>query len=220
MSHTYYGTRDLIVLPGRSVQTFPSGLVRVERSFACRHEDAARYRNTLSVNEPMPFDDGAPAINGLFIFPEPQEQLRDDGFVEFRVTAYGSSNTVGQQEKRLESGTYAATQIANGQTSSAQVPCLNEIAIIRQVVSANSYPSFSVPPIELKTFLSVNGELQDILSAIPSGRSVDSQSVQSTQTFTRVVLKSYDSINFGRWDELTLIYEAQSSSTSNFVNLN
>jgi hypothetical protein len=202
------------------VQAFPSGLVRVERSFACRHEDAARYRNTLSVNEPMPFDDGAPAINGLFIFPEPQEQLRDDGFVEFRVTAYGSSNAVGQQEKRLESGTYTATQIANGQTSSAQVPCFNEIAIIRQVVSANTYPSFSVPPIELKTFLSVNGELKDIRSAIPSGRRFDSQSSQSTQTFTRVVLKSYDSINFGRWDELTLIYEAQSSSTSNFVNLN
>jgi hypothetical protein len=220
MSHTYYGTRNLIALPGRSVQTFPSGLVRVERSFACRPEDAARYRNTLRVNEPMPFDDGAPAINGLFIFPEPQERLRDDGFVEFRVTAYGLSNTVGQQEKRLEAGTYTSTQIANGQTSAGQVPCFNEIAIIRQVVSANTYPSFSVPPIELKTFLSINGELQDIRSAIPSSRTFDSQSVQSTQTFTRVVLKSYDSINFGRWDELTLIYEAQSSATSNFVNLN
>ena len=203
------------------MQTFPSGLVRVERSFACRPEDAGRYRNALRVNEPMPFDDGAPAINGLFIFPEPQEQLRDDGFIEFRVTAYGLSNTIGQQEKRLEAGTFTSTQIANGQTSSGQAPCFNEIAIIRQVVSANTYPSFSVPPIELKTFLSVpNGELRDIRSVIPSGRRVDSQSVQSTQTFTRVVLKSYDSINFGRWDELTLIYEAQSSSTSNFVNLN
>jgi hypothetical protein len=94
-NYTYHGTRDLIALPGRSVQTFPSGLVRVERSFMCRKDDVARYRSILRVNEPMPFDDGAPAIDGLFIFPEPQEQVRDDGFVEFRVTAYGRTNLIG-----------------------------------------------------------------------------------------------------------------------------
>jgi hypothetical protein len=88
-SYQYHGTRDLIAMPGRSVQNYPSGLVRVERSFLCRKADVARYRNTFRVNEPMPLDNGAPAIDGLFIFPEPQEQVRDDGFVEFRVTAYG-----------------------------------------------------------------------------------------------------------------------------------
>jgi hypothetical protein len=101
MSYTYHGTRNLIALPGRSVQTYPSGLVRVERSFLCRKADVARYRNIFRVNEPMPFDDGAPAIDGLYIFPEPQEQVRDDGFVEFRVTAYGKTNTTGNIEISL-----------------------------------------------------------------------------------------------------------------------
>lgn len=95
MSYQYHGTTDLIALPNRTVQTYPSGLVRVERSFVCRKDQVAKYRNTIKVNEPMPFDDGAPAIDGLYIFPEPQEVVRDDGFVEFRVTAYGRTNTVG-----------------------------------------------------------------------------------------------------------------------------
>ena len=45
----------------------------------------------------MPLDDGAPAIDGLFIFPDPSEVVRDDGFVEFRVTAYGRTNKTGQR---------------------------------------------------------------------------------------------------------------------------
>jgi hypothetical protein len=106
MSYQYHGTRDLIAMPGRSVQTYPSGLVRVERSFMCRKADVARYRNTLRMNEPMPFDDGAPAIDGLFIFPEPQEQVRDDGFVEFRVTAYGRTNLTGLTENSFIRGSF------------------------------------------------------------------------------------------------------------------
>jgi len=74
----------------------------------CRKDDAARYRNILRANEPMPFDDGAPAIDGLFIFPEPQEQVRNDGFVEFRVTAYGRTNINGVIETSFELGFFQA----------------------------------------------------------------------------------------------------------------
>lgn len=97
MSYTYHGTTDLIALPNRTVQTYPSGLVRVERSFVCRKAQAATYRRAIKVGEKMPLDDGAPAIDGLYIFPDPSEVVRDDGFVEFRVTAYGRTNKTGQQ---------------------------------------------------------------------------------------------------------------------------
>jgi hypothetical protein len=106
MSYTYHGASNLIPLPGRSVQTYPSGLVRVERSFVCRKADVAKNRNTIRVNERMPMDDGAPAFDGLFIFPEPQEQVRDDGFVEFRVTAYGRTNINGVIETSFEQGSF------------------------------------------------------------------------------------------------------------------
>jgi len=106
MAYTYHGTSNLIALPNRTVQTYPSGLVRVERSFVCRKADVAKNRNTIRVNERMPMDDGAPAFDGLYIFPEPQEIVRDDGFVEFRVTAYGRTSATGIIEKRFERGQF------------------------------------------------------------------------------------------------------------------
>jgi hypothetical protein len=104
MAYTYHGTSNLIALPNRTVQTYPSGLVRVERSFVCRKADVARFRNQIRVNERMPMDDGAPAFDGLFIFPDPQEIVRDDGFVEFRVTAYGRTNATGVVETSFVKG--------------------------------------------------------------------------------------------------------------------
>jgi hypothetical protein len=56
----------------------------------------------------MPDDDGAPAFDGLYIFPDPQEQVRDDGFVEFRVTAYGRTNINGVIETSFELGFFQA----------------------------------------------------------------------------------------------------------------
>jgi hypothetical protein len=101
MSYEYHGTTGLITLPTRSVQTYPSGLVRVERVYACRKNQAATFRKTVDVGLPLPNDDGSPAIDGLFIFPNAIEVLREDGFIEFRVTAYGRTNLTGQRIARL-----------------------------------------------------------------------------------------------------------------------
>jgi hypothetical protein len=100
MAYTYYGKSTLIALPNRTVQTYPSGLVRVEQSFVCRKADAATYRNQLKAGGEMPNDD-SPAIDGLYIFPDVAEVSRDDGFSEFRVTAYGRTNKTGQRSALL-----------------------------------------------------------------------------------------------------------------------
>ena len=101
MSYTYHGTSELIALPNRTVQTYPSGLVRVERSFVCRKADAKKYRQQIITGARMPQDDMDVAIDGLFIFPDAAETARDDGFVEFRVTAYGRTNKTGQRVAQL-----------------------------------------------------------------------------------------------------------------------
>jgi hypothetical protein len=75
----------------RTVSTFPSGLVRVDQSFVCPTSDAATHRAALAVGNDMP-GDSAPAIDGLKIFPEPQEKKRDNGFTEFIVSAYGRTS--------------------------------------------------------------------------------------------------------------------------------
>lgn len=101
MAYTYHGTTNLIALPNRTVQTFPSGLVRVDRTYVCRKDDAARNRSRFQVGEFLPNDSGAPAIDGLYIFPDAQETVRDDGFVEFSVSAYGRTNTTGSKRQEF-----------------------------------------------------------------------------------------------------------------------
>jgi hypothetical protein len=100
MAYEYHGTSNLIALPNRTVQTYPSGLVRVERSYVCRKADAGQNRSKFQVGDLLPNDDGAPAIDGIYIFPAAQETVRDDGFVEFRVSAYGRTNTTGNMDRQ------------------------------------------------------------------------------------------------------------------------
>jgi hypothetical protein len=82
-------TNGLIATGQRTVSTFDSGLVRVDRKYVCRSSAAATHRATLAVGNAPPDDDGAPCIDGLFIFPQPQELQRGDGFAEFEVSSYG-----------------------------------------------------------------------------------------------------------------------------------
>jgi hypothetical protein len=89
MAYTYHGTQGLIPLPGRTVETYPSGLVRVEREYACRKVDEVRYRSQLTVGLRPPFDIESPAKDGLSIFPEVRQTSLDNGFIKFSVTAYG-----------------------------------------------------------------------------------------------------------------------------------
>jgi hypothetical protein len=79
----------LIPTAGRTVSTFPSGLVRVDRKYVCATTNAATHRATLVDGNPTPDDNDAPAIDGLFIHPNPGEVENGDGFTEFQVSAYG-----------------------------------------------------------------------------------------------------------------------------------
>jgi hypothetical protein len=81
----------LIATGNRSVTTFDSGLVRVDRTYVCASSSAATHRATLATGHELQDDSGEPAIDGLFIFPAPQEATNGDGFTEFTVSAYGRS---------------------------------------------------------------------------------------------------------------------------------
>jgi len=79
----------LVATPGRSVSTYPSGLCRVDKVLTCRTTAAASHRASLAVSSTLPNDSGAPAVDGLRIFPDVQEVTRGDGFTDFLVSAYG-----------------------------------------------------------------------------------------------------------------------------------
>lgn len=107
MSHSIFITSPtaLIAQPGRAVNTFPSGLVRVDQIYLGLTSQAATHRATLAVGNNMPDGNSSPCIDGLKIFPEVQERRRENGFTEFIVSAYGRANTTGRQETSVVSGT-------------------------------------------------------------------------------------------------------------------
>jgi hypothetical protein len=212
-NYIYHGTRNLIALPGRAVQTFPSGLVRIDRTYACRAADAGRYRRDFAVGNPLPFDDGSPSIDQLSIFPEPQEEQGDDGFVRFRVSAYGRVNTTGTTQSFFEEGTFTlnASSVGAGAVggTSQTLGCVNEVAIVSFVAPNTNEPLDNQPPnIPLRVFVRQNGTLVPIESVFRPGTT----SVVSGGTSGTIVTTTIVSINniiedspgtvFGVWKEV------------------
>jgi hypothetical protein len=105
MSYLIYtsasASTGLIPQPGRAVNTFPSGLVRVDQTYLGLTANAATHRAILAVGNDMPDGDTAPCIDGLKIFPEAQERRREDGFTEYIVSAYGRTNSIGKLSKSI-----------------------------------------------------------------------------------------------------------------------
>jgi hypothetical protein len=95
MPTIYEKTPGALIPTGeRTLATFESGLIRVDRSYICRNEMADLLRvNELSVGSALPYDSAVEAVDGLLIFPEVQSVRRPDGFTEFKVSAYGRAKT-------------------------------------------------------------------------------------------------------------------------------
>jgi hypothetical protein len=112
----------------RTVSTFPSGLIRVDNNFVCRNTAAATHRAALAVGSDMP-GGSAPAIDGLKIFPEPQEKQRGDGFTEFIVSAYGRVSMTGIETKNKKLSTiyglrYSSDSISYKHTFDQENPAI------------------------------------------------------------------------------------------------
>jgi hypothetical protein len=226
-NYTYHGTRDLIALPGRSVQTYPSGLVRVDRTYACRAADVARFRQQFAVGSPLPFDDGAPSIDQMSIFPEPQEERGDDGFVRFRVSAYGRVNTTGTVQSFFEEGLadlIATSQLPPAtQTNFFKIPCVNEIAIASFVAPNTNEPINNLPrDIPLRVYVRDGSRLVPIESVyVPGDVSSPSPTFGSIATRTSVTIQNIieDSPGtvFGAWKEV--VYKLRASALVRITSL-
>jgi hypothetical protein len=168
----------------------------------------------------MPDDDGAPAIDGLYIFPEPQEAVRDDGFVEFRVTAYGRTRTQGDAnlERGSELGEFYYFNIVEDPPVQYAQTAINEIYTLKLVVaSAQSIatiiaaPKINNPVVLLRPFTTPVKPGQ-----YPRGTTLGIDGVTRypvTETITiNIGLASYSSTSFGNWIEYVIVYKAGGSS--------
>lgn len=120
MARTIYeATPGALTATGdRTVATFPSGLCRVDQTYACPSSYAATHRATLAIGSAPPDSNTAPAIDGLYIFPAPEEIQKPDGFTEFRVSAYGRTATgaqnvfLQQEDKKTEFVSYKVWKVS------------------------------------------------------------------------------------------------------------
>ena len=165
MSYLIYTSPEastgLIPQPGRAVNTFPSGLVRVDQTYLGLTANAATHRAILAVGNDMPDGDTAPCIDGLKIFPEAQERRREDGFTEYIVSAYGRANSTGSrsasvliQTIRVYHRNWATTSTQGSGATTAQVILYYEaiFPVVTERYVVSSLLTFSPPSVILKPY--------------------------------------------------------------------
>jgi len=186
---------ELFATGERTVSTFPSGLVRVDQTFTCPTSDAATHRAFLAVGEDMP-GGSEPAIDGLKIFPEPQEKKRDNGFTQFIVSAYGRTNTVGRT-------TFEWKTFSDSGTLKLNIGTANEKSYSVTAILRNK-----VKKVEKVIPLSEVNTLQFDESGATTPVVIDGMLGNTGYSYWSVGVTSYQSTQYGNFVEIIYIVDA------------
>ena len=211
-------TNGLYPTGQRSVSTFPSGLIRVDQTFVCKTSAAATHRATLAVGANMP-GGSTPAIDGLKIFPEPQEKRRDDGFTEFIVSAYGRVNNTGSSKKEHKVGTLGGKRYKSDKVALTRVRKNSETLSIPDINSNISFFSGQINIYEFgtgSTLTTIAGATYtfsgDQMFVIVLGATTQSiGGVGPIKIISlaskKLTLSSYQENNFGDFNEVVMVFD-------------
>jgi hypothetical protein len=228
-------TTGLIPQPGRAVNTFPSGLVRVDQTYLGLTANAATHRAILAVGNDMPDGDTSPCIDGLKIFPEAQERRREDGWTEYIVSAYGRFSS-GQSNSTLKKIAFQELTLSlSPLVGFPKLDILYYAPIKKTAAQRGQIPSLTIQPPTFQFFPaeSISGTpVQNEIIELPSNISkvrapgytgfLGSTSKKwATKTFNpsnlSVVYRVFshaaqeiiniNSLNFGDFDELVVEYD-------------
>lgn len=83
----------------QSIQTFPSGLMRVDQEYVVPTATKSDYMSTFAANSELTGLD-TPAIDGIYVYPDPQWADNGNGTTSTLVSAYGRTRT-GMQDQFL-----------------------------------------------------------------------------------------------------------------------
>ena len=197
----------------RTVSTFPSGLIRVDQSFACKTSAAATHRATLAVGAIFP-GDSDPAIDGLKIFPEPQEKRRNDGFTEFTVSGYGRTSMNGILTKKKKINTilglrYSSDSISYKHTFSQENPAIyqdypaNTKFLQTSVDSSVQIRRYENQAIQVKSSIGATIYKYPLLFVVYRNRL---NYLLGGTLYSEI--KSYEESNFGDFKEATVLFES------------
>jgi hypothetical protein len=239
-------TKSTSLIPQpRTVDTFPSGLVRVTQTYIGRTALKASHRALLAVGSDMPDGNSSPCIDGLKIFPEVQERAREDGMTEYLVTAYGRVNTTGKKtfEQDLSSciSTFSVKEFIWHIDSQSESTAINDVPSFQQVTvdrliwvfCAKKNVQTSILPTDTPRVYNYDGSellsrnfLQALQASPLSGNQVgyfNEGGLKAPSTVVRQIIKSFEvksieKSNFGSFDEWTVTY-TQPTPTFNFQDL-
>jgi hypothetical protein len=155
----------LIPQPGRTVNTFPSGLIRVDQSYLGLTSQATTHRAMLAVGNNMPDGNSSPSLDGLKIFPEAQERLREDGFTEYIVSAYGRLKSTASIERSIKSFSRVPYSFIRG-TATAKI-----VSHLPPDFNSINFPSDAFDPIFAYNFFDIDATIEaDLITKIVSSR--------------------------------------------------
>jgi hypothetical protein len=80
-------------LPGRTTNTFASGLVRVDQSYAIPTANIQSVRTSSFQLGSEITGDTYPAVDGLYLYPDAQEVRKEYGITEMIASYYGRTRT-------------------------------------------------------------------------------------------------------------------------------
>jgi hypothetical protein len=178
----------------KSVQISRSGLVKVEQSYmtptSSVESDVASFPidGVLSVS--------SPAIDGLYIYPEPQWMENAGGFSKINVSAYGRTRSTYTIEDQIKPGTGFQTDTTPGTpptVTQTEVSLLKTYFVCRYVKSATESSPINASGLESR-FKLYNTDGTDY----PVFRT----------GYTTVLVPSFEfseAVNFGHWSEWTVV---------------
>jgi hypothetical protein len=86
-AQNFYGETGLILQAGTISRAFTSGLLLVQASYLIRKGNEASANELLAMGMELQIE--SKALDGLYIYPEPEWSDAGDGFVKISVTGYG-----------------------------------------------------------------------------------------------------------------------------------
>jgi hypothetical protein len=193
MAFQYFGKTIPIEQGNKTISTFSSGLCLVQQSYMIRKVDEEIYRNEFASGSTL--DLISPAVDGLYVFPEPQWRDGGNGFMEIAISAYGRSNTIGKTEiSAILRSASVQTIIAPNFTTTTQNVIASYLKI-KVVVPSGTFPEINL------------NDLKDLITV----RNVDGSDLSypsyTTEILFNLAITRYDISNFGFWDELTITVE-------------
>lgn len=175
----------------KNVKTFPSGLVLVSQQYAVPKGLEANYAARFAVGNLLQIS--SPAVDGLYIFPEPEWRDSGDGFTRITVSAYGRSGLQPKIETSFILGTYRFYDLSIGTTYYAGTrPSINGVYTVRKVIPISGPPPLSPPQISAPYVAPYGG--------VPF--------VESSSVALSLIRSNTTTTNFGNWAEVVDTYIA------------